>query len=200
MKEYSCKKVMRKVMAVVIAFAMVVQSSLIPDIAYAADDVQMEINGFQISTQVEAFRTIYSVADSAAQTEEIGLVYGLADMAADGDMIVGSTNNTVHSYAATPIGKIDDKYSSLDNAQSYCLTMKFVKAAEFYRKGIKVRAYAKFKNGSYVYSDISEVSVYDIADTLYQQKLMANENRHDYLYNNVLSVVNPSYGQVEYRK
>ena len=76
--------------------------------------------------------------------------------------------------------------------------MKFIKAADFYKRGIKVRAYAKLKDGTYVYSDICEVSVYRVADILYKGTMMSNESRHEYLYNNILSVVDSSYVKVDY--
>lgn len=78
------------------------------------------------------------------------------------------------------------------------MTMKFVKKAEFYSKKITVRAYAKLTNGTYVYSDVSSYSVYDIADTLYQNNNMSTEDRHNYLYDNILSVVNPAYETKEF--
>ena len=198
MKEYLSKKAMRRILSLFIVLSLVIQGIVLPEGTYADENVRIEINGFQISTDLEAFRTVYSVADTTEQTEEIGLVYGLADLASEEDMVVGGTNNTVYSYAATPIGKIDPKYSSFDNAKSYCRTMKFIKVADFYQRGIKVRAYAKLKDGTYVYSDICDMSVYRVADTLYKGTMMSNESRHDYLYNNILSVVEPSYVKVDY--
>lgn len=78
--------------------------------------LKLEINGFQISAMLEAFRTIYSVSETD-KTDEIGLVYGLTDSVSEDEMIVEGSNTTVHSYAATPLGETGKKYSSLDNAK-----------------------------------------------------------------------------------
>jgi hypothetical protein len=114
-------------------------------------------------------------------------------------MIVGSPNNTVYSYVATSLGETSVKYSRLDGAKSYCFTMEFIKTADFYNREISVRAYAKLKDGTYVYSDINVMSVYRIANALYKNVLMSNMSGHDYLYNNILTVVNPNYEEVSYR-
>ena len=198
MKKYFTKKLTRTILSLLIVLLLAIQGFSLSEGTYADGNVRIEINGFQISTELEAFRTVYSVTDTAEQTEEIGLVYGLDDLASEEDMVVGSENDIVYSYVATPIGKIDPQYSSFDNAKSYCRTMKFIKAADFYKRGIKVRAYAKLKDGTYVYSDICEMSVYRVADTLYKGTMMSNENRHEYLYNNILSVVDSSYVKVDY--
>lgn len=199
MEKKSTKKTVRAVISFIIALSMIIQGIVLPQQIYAADDVQIEINGFQISTRLEAFRTIYSVADTTNKTEEVGIVYGLTDSVSESDMIVGSKNETVYSYAATPLGETGVKYSSFDNGKSYCRTMEFIKTADFYRRGISVRAYAKLKDGTYIYSDISNTSVYRIANTLYKNNLMSNMSGHEYLYNSILSVVDSSYARVEFR-
>ena len=76
--------------------------------------------------------------------------------------------------------------------------MEFIKNAEFYKQGISVRAYAKLKDGSYVYSNISTMSVYDVAGKLYNRNLMSNMRGHEYLYDSILSVVDSSYKKVDY--
>ena len=197
MKKESIKKKFKAMISFVLALVLLVQPIAMPKDAYASGNVKLEINGFQISAMLEAFRTIYSVSETD-KTDEIGLVYGLTDSVSEDEMIVGSLNTTVHSYAATPLGETGKKYSSLDNAKSYCLTMEFIKNAEFYKQGISVRAYAKLKDGSYVYSNISTMSVYDVAGKLYNRNLMSNMRGHEYLYDSILSVVDSSYKKVDY--
>ncbi len=197
MKKGSIKKKFKAMISFVLALVLLVQPITMPKDVYASGNVKLEINGFQISAMLEAFRTIYSVSETD-KTDEIGLVYGLADSVSEDEMIVGSSNTTVHSYAATPLGETGKKYSSLDNAKSYCLTMEFIKNAEFYKQGISVRAYAKLKDGSYVYSNISTMSVYDVAGKLYNRNLMSNMRGHEYLYDSILSVVDSSYKKVDY--
>ena len=160
---------------------------------FAADIPVVEINGYQISTTLEGFRTVYSIVDTKNEIASAGLIYGLTDYVTEADLVVDSTKDTVYSFTATDAGKSDICYSGYDNAQTYVMTMKFVKKAEFYRKKITVRAYAKLSDGTYIYSDAYSHSVYDIADTLYQNNSMHTENGHNYLYDNILSVVNPTY-------
>ena len=93
----------------------------------ADDRVGLEINGYQINTSMEAFRTLYSVSDPSDKVEEVGLVYGLTKYVSESDMVVGSTNNTVYSHSATAEGKNNICYSEMKSAQTYVMTMKFVK-------------------------------------------------------------------------
>ena len=166
---------------------------------FAADNVKIEINGFQISTTIEGFRTLYSVSDPQGEVTGCGLVYGLADYASESDMIVNSSNNTVYDYAATDAGKTSVSYSKLSDATSYAMTMKLIKMADFYNAKVKVRAYAKLADGSIIYSDISTTTIYAIAEFLYNNGRMGTEEAHTYLYDNILSVVNPNQQVIDYQ-
>lgn len=151
----------------------------------------LEINGCQISTTTEGFRVVYSVNDPDNEVLNAGLVYGLA--APDSDMVVGSSNSSVFSYQATDEGKSNINFSSNANAQSYVMTMKFIKNAAFYNSEIVVRGYIQLKDERYVYSDIKKFTIYEIAEYLYQNGKMSNLYGHEYLYNDILYVVNPNY-------
>ena len=165
----------------------------------ADDSVGLEINGYQINTSMEAFRTLYSVSDPSDKVEEVGLVYGLTKYVSESDMVVGSTNNTVYSHSATAEGKNNICYSEMESAQTYVMTMKFVKNVDFFKNQISVRPYAKLKDGTYAYGEIVSKSVYQIADVLYQNQLMGNAAKHDYLYNNILSFVDSSYVKKDFK-
>lgn len=192
MRKFICKS--RRLLSAILALMLVLSSfGLQEREIYAEENLLVEINGYQISTTLEGFRTVYSVVDSENKVVDVGLIYGLANYISAGDMVVNSTNDKVHIYEATDAGKSDTCYSEYDNAQTYVMTMKFIKKAEFYSKKISVRAYAKLSDGTYTYSDVNTCSVYDIADELYQNNYMNTENGHKYLYENILSVVNPSY-------
>lgn len=153
--------------------------------------VNLEINGCQISTTVEGYRVVYSVNDPADEVLNAGLIYGVSTP--DTDMVVGSSNNSVYTYQATDAGKIDAKFSQYEDAQSYVMTMKFIKNADFYNHEIDVRAYVQLKDGSYMYSDIKKFTVYNVAEYLYQNDKMTIYSSHNYLYNEILRVVNPDY-------
>ena len=165
----------------------------------ADDSVGLEINGYQINTSMEAFRTLYSVSDPSDKVEEVGLVYGLTKYVSESDMVVGSTNDTVYSHSATAEGKNNICYSEMKNAQTYVMTMEFVKNVDFFKNQISVRPYAKLKDGTYAYGEIVSKSVYQIADVLYQNQLMGNAAKHDYLYNNILSFVDSSYVKKDFK-
>lgn len=157
----------------------------------------IEINGCQISTTKEGYRVVYSV-NKGSDIESFGLVYGLASSTNMEEMVVNSTNSLVHDYPASNTGKVDVNYSGKNNYESYAMTMTLVKTAEFYNSEIYVRAYMKMKDGTYKYSAVKSLTVYDIADNLYSNKKMTNKAGHDYLFDNILSVVNPSYNAIDF--
>lgn len=157
----------------------------------------VDIDGFQISTTYEGFRTVYTVADPKNEVTEAGLIYGVDDYSEDSDMVIGSSNANVYSYVATEDGKVNIGRNN-NTTQSYAMIMKFIKNAKFYSSKLCVRAYIKLNDGTYVYSNISKKSVYEIADQLYQGLKMTNYTGHYYLYENILKVVNPSYVEKDY--
>lgn len=162
---------------------------------FGQENTIVEINGYQISVNANGFRTIYSVSGEAVQ---VGLIYGLDKYADDTDMVVGSSNSYIYKYDATEAGKSSVLYSSLDNSQSYIMTMKNIDSAAFYKESLLIRAYAKTNDGSYVYSNVSSLSVYEIAEYLYVNGLMESAEAHEYLYERILSLVNPSYDKIDY--
>lgn len=192
------RKAKRKIISLTLVAVMLVQCVLSHLTVWADDNVYLEFIGYQISATLEGYRTLYSIADPAGKTEEVGLVYGLTDYVTDDDMVVGSTNSTVYSYAGTSEGIASVKYSDYEGATTYVRTMKFIDDASFYNTSISIRAYAKLQDGSYIYSDINTMSVYRIASILYNKCIMSNISGHEYLYNNILTVVNPSYATVDY--
>ncbi|MBE5958480.1 MAG: hypothetical protein E7254_06415 [Lachnospiraceae bacterium] len=163
-----------------------------------AASVTVELNGYQISTSWEGYRTIYSITDPSNSVSSCGLLYGLVEDTATSDMVVNSSNSGVYDFTATSAGIISKNYSKNANAVSRAMTMKLVKDANFYNAEIRVRAYAKLKDGTVSYSPIHKITVVSIADYLYQGIRMPNGAAHEYLYNNILKVCNPNYQVVEY--
>lgn len=160
------------------------------------------IHGYQISTTLGGSRTIYSVEPeiSGKAVIERGLVYGLSPYIDKSDIYVGAASEYICSYAATANGLLSTSFGS-QTAASYAMTMTN-NIGSTSVAGLEaiyyVRAYAKLEDGSYVYSDISSYSVYRIADYLYQNIKMSLKERHDYLYDNILSIVNSNYTKVDY--
>ena len=161
----------------------------------------IEINGYQVSAKVEGMRTVYSV-DSEIDGKAVvssGLIYSLSDLVDESEMYIGSTNAYVRSYASTAAGLSDTLFSDSDIATSYAMTMRFgAKTASEYNAGWRVRAYAELEDGTYVYSKSYTYKIYDIADTLYQNKKMNTKEHHEYLYNDILKVVNKDYAVIDY--
>lgn len=164
-------------------------------------DGGIEVNGYQISATVGGFRTVYSV-DSEIDGKKVvssGIIYSLADYVGESELYVGSTNYYVHSYESTSAGISDTLFADSDIATSYAMTMKFAtKEAAEYNANWRIRAYAKLSDGTYVYTKAYTYKIYDVADYLYSGRKMNTKAHHDYLYSNILSIVNKEYKVVDY--
>jgi len=161
----------------------------------------IEINGYQISYTSKGMRTVYSVESeiNGQSVVESGLVYSLSDYATEDDLYVGSTHEYVASFVSTDEGKFDTTVSESATATSYAMTMRFAttEAAE-YNAGWRVKAYAKLADGTYVYTNSLEYTIFDIAEKLYQEKLMKSYAAHNYLYEDILLKVDVSYARVAF--
>ena len=115
------------------------------------------------------------------------------------DMVVGSSHRYVVSYASTSAGVIDAKMGNSDTATYFARTMTFGKKNKAAFASIyKVRVYAKLANNEYVYSDVFDFSVFDIAKPLYDGCLMNTADKHQYLYDVILTKVDENYKEVPY--
>lgn len=170
-----------------------------------SDDVKIE--GFQISTSVGGSRVVGSVEPTInSQTvTKWGLVYGLVSVGnnnfeiSENDFFVTTSNPYVVAYDSTSAGTIDAKFGSSSTATYFVRTMTYgMQNVLAYTACYKVRAYAVLEDGTYVYGDISHYSVYKIADYLYQHIQMNSLNSHNYLYDNILKVVDSNYKTVDY--
>lgn len=160
------------------------------------------INGNQISAGVKGHRIVYSV-DSTIEGKEVvssGIVYSLAGYAAEEDLYVGSPSTYVRSFESTAAGRCNYQCPDSDIATSYAMTMKFAtkEAAEF-MTGWRVRAYAKLSDGSYVYTNSYTYTIFNVADILYQNGKMNTESAHNYLYDDILSIVDWNYSKKEFQ-
>lgn len=161
----------------------------------------IEINGYQVNTNSEGMRTIYSVEEKINGLEVVasGMVYALGDYASKEEMCVGSSSEYVADFESTIKGLCDVNFSNSITGRSYAMTMKFAAKTkmEFNAKWY-IRAYAKLSDGSYVYTDVVEYTIYDIANELYQGKKFNNRTAHDYLYTDILITVKPDYAKIEF--
>ena len=164
------------------------------------DDVNIE--GYQISQLSWGFRTVSSVEPEIYGREvvEYGNIYAIiiGDITED-DLYVGNDNKYVVSYKATEEGIVDEQYSESSTAINYVRTMSNNgSTSQAFQQKYMVRAYAKLADGRYIYSDAYEYSIFDVAETAYTQKLMSNVTSHNYIYENILKVVDSDYEEVEY--
>lgn len=156
----------------------------------------IEVNGCQISTVSQGVRTIYSVESKIKGKEvvESGLVYSIADYVGENELYVGSESVYVQNFRSTQNGLCGTNFSGSKTASSYAMTVQFYsKTAKEYNANWRVKAYAKLSDGSYVYTKAVDYSIFNIADTLYQNSRMGTEAAHNYLYDNILKIVNSNY-------
>jgi len=163
------------------------------------DDI--EINGYQISTSANGMRTVYSF-DSNVEgqaVQEVGLIYGIEDDEFDEMyMVADSDKDFVYvSKATKEEGRFD---SPISKSESYAMTMTFAAAtSEEFTTVFYVRAYAKLQDGRYAYTECHQYTIYDLADYLYSNNLMSNQDKHNYLYNMILKKVDNNYQYKEYK-
>ncbi|MBR3645064.1 MAG: hypothetical protein IKN54_01480 [Lachnospiraceae bacterium] len=179
------------------------------------ETVQVDIEGFQISSNNEGTRTMYSVDNTAGEVIETGLIYGFSAYCEPEELVINSSNEKVYSYASTSKGLLPSTYvpdGGLSNVDRYVMTMQHKNCKkEFLSNNMYVRAYAKYETHTYMneqesdivevkyaYSDVESYSVFNIADVLYSRCLMTTEEGHNYLYNKILKKVDDLYEQKTY--
>lgn len=164
------------------------------------------VNGFQISNVHWGIRAVSSVESeiNGKKVVSYGNIYGIVrDGFSDEDMVLGSTSECVKAFEATDKSTIDLKFSESDTATNYVMTMvNNGNTAEAYDQNYKIRAYAKLSDGSVVYSDIYDYSIFRIASIVYDNNLVNSEEAYNYLYHNILQVVDANYkeGKFDWRK
>ncbi len=163
----------------------------------------IEINGYQISAIAKGMRAVYSLDSSidGKQVVSCGMIYSLSDYANNADLYVGSENEFVKSFESTEEGFLDHNYSETGKDNSYALIMLFASKNPLeYTTRWKIRAYAKLEDGSYAYSKAYTYTIFDVAEVMYQGKMMASANKHNYLYSDILSLVDSQYPVIPFEK
>ena len=160
----------------------------------------LELNGFQISNVAGGLRTVYSIDSSIGgkSVKSSGLIYSITGL--DNSLIVyNSSNPYVKYFKSTSKGLLQTNYSNTGTQKSYAMTMLFGNANEdLFTEKFKIRAFAVLSDNSVKYSDVYEVTIYNVAERLYKNKMMATKEGHDYLYNSILKRVKSTYTQVTY--
>ena len=168
---------------------------------------KVQVVGHQISTGIEGHRVVGSVEPEIGgkKVRNWGIVYGLNTLnnvntgISDGDMYVGSGSRYVKAFQSTEIGTSTHIIGESETATYFIRTMRFAQRnTSMFESLYKVRAYAVLEDGTYVYSKISNYSVYRVAEYLYNNCCMNTYDAHSYLYNVILKTVNPEYKEVDF--
>lgn len=168
---------------------------------------KVKIEGYQISAVKGGSRVIGSVEPQInnARVLKWGFIYALDSSEGqnfnvdDRDIRIDSDNEYVRVFETSDQGNSNAVLGESSTAMYFVRTMLFASTTEKeFTTKYKVRAYAQLQNGEYVYSNVCTFSVYNISDYLYRNKKMSNLLSHEYLYNNILKVVNPSYKKVDF--
>ncbi len=188
-------------------FGTEASQQIVPDETTVIVNDDVKIEGYQISSQLGGNRVVGSVEPviNGKAVSTWGFVYAITENGditypvSDNDMYVGSDNAYIASMESTSEGTTNMMLGESSTATYFVRTTLFMaNTAQEFNAKYKVRAYAVLEDGSYVYSKIYSYSVYDIASSLYKNIQMSNYTSHNYLYTNILSIVNPTYNQVDY--
>lgn len=171
-----------------------------------SDDIK--VTGYQMTSSLDGvdgnmgFRIVYQAEPTVnGQTiTEQGLVYGLGynGSIADDELVYDSTSEYVQSFKATDAGKVSEIMGDSETASYYVMTMNCGSKEDgistyAYTTPYYVRSYAKLSDGTIVYSDVVEFTIFQVADYIYQNKMASTKATHDYLYSEILSYVDSSY-------
>lgn len=163
----------------------------------------IELLGLQYSTVNNGVRIISAVEPeiNGKQVVEHGHVFGLVTTGVDESAMYVGNNSTgyVRTLKSTSVGDCEVNMSSSNTATTYVMTIvSNGSSVAALTQNYMVRAYAKLSDGTYVYSDVVTYNIYRLAGILYNNYRMPNEAAHNYLYNNILTVVDPNYKRVDY--
>ena len=174
-----------------------------------------QINTNTAKGAVSEFNPSYRVMSSADQVilgsdnklhgvKGFGTIYGLKSrVASASDMTVDSANKNVYTYEATSMGIYETGLFGKSNIKTedtkrtyWALTFKHLNYSyAALVSNYVLRAYAILDNGEIVYDNDSfgfgesDVNIYNIATNLYEGKKMPNKAAHEFLFNNVISIV-----------
>lgn len=189
--------------------------------AYGKEEIvsisnNIAITGYQMTSALNnidgnmGFRTVYQAEpqiDGQTATQ-VGLVYGLVygdNPITKKDVVYDSDNPYVRQHTATENGKSPTVMGDSDTASYYVLTMDCGNgtgsgnvSVNAYTTQYYVRAYAKLKDGSIVYSKVKAFTIYDVADFLYQNQFVKNKHTFDCLYQKILRPVNSDYEERQF--
>ncbi|MCR5736349.1 MAG: hypothetical protein K6G64_01705 [Eubacterium sp.] len=175
------------------------------NIIRVSDDVKVE--GYQINAISGGARTVGSVPKTVNGKQVVGrgIVYALAKVngqendVTDKDIKVGGKNYFVRNYDLTNAPTLSLETAD-PNRTYFAITMLFANGGskKEFEATYKARTYVVLEDGTIVYSDVDSYTIFAISEVLYQNQKMRNKTWHNYLYENILKVVDSSYKEVDY--
>lgn len=136
---------------------------------------------------VKSYGTLYTTnADGTVDTMKFGDTYPTLTVGKSEEIV---ENSGIFALEASELGKFNDNADL--NSYFYALNFKFTTyMLEALDRDYTVRAYAVTEDGKIVYGDsVETTSIYDIAKVLYDNRRMSTEEKHNYLYDNILNIV-----------
>lgn len=132
---------------------------------------------------VESFGTLYTL-DSAVDDADMTI-----EKAEEADSTVKYVKATENGILSNWSGSINDK--DKDAYSYYAVTFKSITYyLDMLELNYRVRAYAVLDDGAVIYQQTSnEISIYEIAQALYDGGISTDSTERDFLYNNVLNIV-----------
>ncbi|MCR5837908.1 MAG: discoidin domain-containing protein [Lachnospiraceae bacterium] len=178
----------------------VANQEIIEDETVVNDNLKIE--GIQISYTLKGLRAISSIEQTINNKKvvESGNIYGLgSEGVKEDDLVLNSSDNNVASFKNTNIGLLQNYQKESATANYYAMTMlDNGTTAAAYNCEYIVRPYVILEDGEVVYGESCEYTIYRVAKFLYDNYLMNNKNGHDYLYNDILKVVDRNYIEIPF--
>lgn len=137
---------------------------------------------------------VMTVGDTLHRVKEHGTIFGVADYIKSSDMTLDSTSNYVSHMATTAKGLYNGYVSGLNDDDTYNYYGFTIKWNTYNYSALTTkysyRAYAKLDNNQVVYGHkIYTANTYEVAENLYNNSKMPNVQAHDFLYDNILNIV-----------
>ena len=169
----------------------------------------VEVQGFQINYDksagsasefnpatrvVSRASKVMAIKDTLHRVTEHGTVFGVSAYAGADEMTIDSSNQYVSHMATTAKGLYNGYVSGLNDDKTYNYYAFTIRWVTYNYSALTTkysyRAYAKLDNGEVVYGHkVYSVNTYEVAENLYNNSKMPNLQAHNFLYDNILNLV-----------
>lgn len=187
---------------------------------------EVEVLGFQMNTNhapgevsehspsfrvVSKTSNVMTIHNKLYEVKKMGTIYAFADEMDENTLKSNMTlegvaqNDFVSNCEMTERGILDGYTTTESNSRYntyFALTFKYLHYMfNSLETNYSFRAYAVLDDGTVVYGhNVYTTNMYEIADNLYEEQKMGTKDAHDFLYNNILNVVDISHHYEEIGK